>query len=288
MEFLPIMKYFGAHVRAAGGVFNAPLNAAAIGADTFALFTKNQRQWSAPPLKDEDIALFKANCTKHNFRLDMILPHDSYLINLGQPDPGKAKAAHAAFTEEMKRCQALGLHRLNFHPGSHLKLISMDECLRRIADGIKTALAETSGVDAVIENTAGQGSNAGFELEQIAQIIEFASADDRIKVCIDTCHSYAAGYDLKTPEKYTEFWRKFDRLIGFDRLGGIHLNDAKAPLGSKLDRHDSLGKGTLGWETFKQIAQDPQLDNIPIILETPEPELWAEEIRQLKQFANQQ
>ena len=279
------MKFFGAHVSAAGGVFNAPLNAAAIGADTFALFTKNQRQWSAPPLKEEDIAQFKTNCAIHKFRLDMILPHDSYLINLGQPDPGKAKAAHAAFTEEMKRCQALGLHRLNFHPGSHLKLISTDECLRRIADGIKSALAETSGVSAVIENTAGQGSNIGFELEQIARIIELASADDRIMVCIDTCHSYAAGYDLKTPEKYADFWRKFDKLIGLYRLGGIHLNDAKAELGSKLDRHASLGCGTLGWETFERIAGDPALDNIPIILETPDPELWAEEIAHLKKAA---
>ena len=281
------MKYFGAHVSAAGGVFNAPVNAAAIGADTFALFTKNQRQWSAPPLTSEDTEQFKANCEKYNFRMDMILPHDSYLINLGQPDPGKAKAAHAAFTEEMKRCQQLGLHRLNFHPGSHLKLISMDECLRRIADGIKSALAETEMVDAVIENTAGQGSNVGFELEQIAKIIEYASADDRIKVCIDTCHSYAAGYDLKTPETYYDFWKRFDNLIGLDRLGGIHLNDAKAPLGSKLDRHDSLGSGTLGWETFERIAGDPALDNVPIILETPNPELWAEEIQHLKQAAKQ-
>lgn len=281
------MKYFGAHVSAAGGVFNAPLNAAAIGADTFALFTKNQRQWSAPPLKEEDIIQFKANCQAHDFRLDMILPHDSYLINLGQPDPGKAKAAHAAFAEEMKRCQALGLHRLNFHPGSHLKLISVDECLRRIADGILSALAETDGVNAVIENTAGQGSNVGFALEDIARIIEFTSADDRVKVCIDTCHSYAAGYDLKTPETYHDFWKRFDSLIGFDRLGGIHLNDAKAPLGSKLDRHDSLGCGTLGWATFERIAADPNLDDVPIILETPQPELWAEEIKHLKTAAEQ-
>lgn len=281
------MKYFGAHVSASGGVFNAPLNAAAIGADTFALFTKNQRQWSAPPLKESDIAEFQANCRKYNFDLSMILPHDSYLINLGQPDDTKAAAAHAAFTEEMKRCQALGLHRLNFHPGSHLKLIDMESCLKRIAGGITRALQETSGVMAVIENTAGQGSNVGFELEQIARIIEYCNDNEMVKVCIDTCHSYAAGYDLKTPEKYAEFWNKFDKLIGFDRLGGIHLNDAKAPLGSKLDRHDSLGKGTLGWETFERIARDPNLDNIPIILETPNPDLWADEIKQLKKAALQ-
>ncbi len=281
------MKYFGAHVSASGGVFNAPLNAAAIGADTFALFTKNQRQWSAPPLKAEDIAAFKENCQKHNFRLDMILPHDSYLINLGQPDAAKAAAAHAAFTEEMKRCEVLGLQRLNFHPGSHLKLMELDDCLKRIAEGIEKALQATDNVMAVIENTAGQGSNVGFELEQIARIIEYCRGNELVKVCIDTCHSYAAGYDLKTPENYEKFWADFDRLIGFDRLGGIHLNDAKAQLGSKLDRHDSLGSGTLGWETFERIARDPRLDDVPIILETPKPELWAEEIQHLKNSAKE-
>lgn len=279
------MKYFGAHVSIAGGPANAPLNAAAIGADTFAMFTKNQRQWSAPPLTDADIAEFKHNCAEHNFALDMILPHDSYLINLGQADDQKVAAAREAFTREMQRCQALGLTRLNFHPGSHLKLISVDECLQRIAQGIMQALQATENVDAVIENTAGQGSNVGFELEQIARIIEFTHADKRVKVCIDTCHSYAAGYDLKTPEGYADFWEKFARLIGFDRLAGIHLNDAKAPLGSKLDRHAPLGQGTLGWEVFERIAQDKNLDNIPIILETPEPELWSEEIQKLKAAA---
>ncbi len=276
------MKYFGAHVSASGGVYNAPLNAASINADTFALFTKNQRQWSAPPLKEEDIKLFQTNCKEHNFDLNMILPHDSYLINLGQPDPAKAALAHKAFTEEMQRCEALGLHRLNFHPGSHLKLIEMDACLERIAQGIMQALSETSGVMAVIENTAGQGSNVGFELEQIAKIIDYCKGHELVKVCIDTCHSYAAGYDLKSPEGYADFWQKFDHLFGFERLGGIHLNDAKAPLGSKLDRHDVLGSGTLGWEVFERIAQDKNLDNVPIILETPDPDRWAEEISHLK------
>ncbi|MBE6368650.1 MAG: deoxyribonuclease IV [Lentisphaerae bacterium] len=279
------MKYFGAHVSASGGVYNAPLNAAAINADTFALFTKNQRQWSAPPLKEEDIALFKENCLKNNFDLAMILPHDSYLINLGQPDSTKAAAAHKAFAEEMKRCEALGLHRLNFHPGSHLKLMEMDECLKRIAEGIMSALSESCGVMAVIENTAGQGSNVGFELEQIARIIDYCHGSELVKVCVDTCHSFAAGYDLKSESGYAAFWQKFDSLIGFDRLGGIHLNDAKAPCGSKLDRHESLGAGTLGWEVFERIARDKNLDNIPIILETPDPDLWASEIAQLKKYA---
>ena len=278
------MKYIGAHVSASGGVYNAPINAAAIKANTFALFTKNQRQWSAPPLKDEDIELFKANCRKYDFRLDMILPHDSYLINLGQPDAGKAASAHAAFTEEMRRCQALGLARLNFHPGSHLKLIDMDACLQRIAEGIMKALSETEGVAAVIENTAGQGSNVGFELEQIARIIEYTHADSRVKVCIDTCHSFAAGYDLKSEAGYKEFWQKFESLFGYERLGGIHLNDAMKPLGSKVDRHAPLGDGELGWECFERIAADPNLEDVPIILETPEPDRWAEEIAHLKKY----
>lgn len=278
------MKYIGAHVSASGGVYNAPVNAAAIGANTFALFTKNQRQWSAPPLKNEDIEQFRANCEKYNFRLDMILPHDSYLINLGQPDAGKAASAHAAFTEEMRRCQALGLARLNFHPGSHLKLIDMDACLQRIAEGIMQALSETEGVAAVIENTAGQGSNVGFELEQIARIIEYTKCDSRVKVCIDTCHSFAAGYDLKSEAGYKEFWQKFEHLFGYDRLGGIHLNDAMKPLGSKVDRHAPLGDGEIGWECFERIAADPNLEDVPIILETPEPDRWAEEIAHLKKF----
>ena len=278
------MKYIGAHVSASGGVYNAPVNAAAIGANTFALFTKNQRQWSAPPLKNEDIEQFRANCEKYNFRLDMILPHDSYLINLGQPDAGKAASAHAAFTEEMRRCQTLGLARLNFHPGSHLKLIDMDACLQRIAEGIMQALSETEGVAAVIENTAGQGSNVGFELEQIAKIIEYTKSDSRVKVCIDTCHSFAAGYDLKSEAGYKEFWQKFEKLFGYDRLGGIHLNDAMKPLGSKVDRHAPLGDGEIGWECFERIAADPKLEDVPIILETPEPDRWAEEIAHLKKF----
>ena len=279
------MKYFGAHVSASGGVSNAPLNAAAINADTFALFTKNQRQWSAPPLAESEIESFKKNCAQHNFRLDMILPHDSYLINLGQPDDVKASAAHQAFTEEMKRCQALGVHRLNFHPGSHLKLMEMDACLKRIADGIMLALNNTENVFAVIENTAGQGSNVGFELEQIARIIEYTQYNERVKVCIDTCHSFAAGYDLKSPEGYAEFWQKFEKLFGFERLGGIHLNDAMKPLGSKVDRHAPLGEGELGWTVFERIARDPALDDIPRILETPKPELWADEIARLKAAA---
>ena len=281
------MKYIGAHVSISGGVENAPLNAAALGASAFAMFTKNQRQWSAPPYKEESVAAFREHCCKNGFTSEHILAHDSYLINLGQPDAGKAASAHGAFTEEMRRCQALGLARLNFHPGSHLKLIEKDACLQRIAEGIMKALNETEGVAAVIENTAGQGSNVGFELEQIARIIEYTKADSRVKVCIDTCHSFAAGYDLKSEAGYKKFWQKFESLFGYERLGGIHLNDAMKPLGSKVDRHAPLGDGELGWECFERISADPNLDDVPIILETPEPDRWAEEIAHLKKFTEQ-
>ena len=281
------MKYFGPHVSAQGGVSFAPQNAHDIGATAFALFTKNQRQWQAPPLKDSEIASFKANCQKFGYAPHQILAHDSYLINLGQPDPEKRKKSLDAFIDEMTRCQQLGLDRLNFHPGSHLKLIHMDACLQRIAEGIMKALNETEGVAAVIENTAGQGSNVGFELEQIARIIEYTKADSRVKVCIDTCHSFAAGYDLKSEAGYKEFWKKFESLFGYERLGGIHLNDAMKPLGSKVDRHAPLGDGQLGWESFERIAADPNLDEVPIILETPEPDRWAEEIAHLKKFTGQ-
>ena len=279
------MKYFGAHVSISGGVANAPLNAAMIGATAFAMFTKNQRQWRIAPLAPEEIAAFKANCQTHGFAAATILPHDSYLINLGQPDPDKHRNATEAFTDEMRRCEALGLVKLNFHPGSHLNQITPDDCLRRIAAGVRAALDATEKVHAVIENTAGQGSNVGFALEHLARLIELLGGDGRVGVCIDTCHSYAAGYDLGTAEGYEAFWARFGSLIGFDRLEGMHLNDAKAGRDSHLDRHESLGQGTLGWELFARIARDRRLDDIPLVLETPDETLWAAEIARLKELA---
>lgn len=282
------MKYFGAHVSAAGGVENAPVNAAAIGANGFALFTKNQKQWVSAPLSESNIEQFKKNCAELGFVPDSILPHDSYLINLGHPeDEGLAKS-RAAFLDEMQRCEQLGLNRLNFHPGSHLNKISVDECLARIAESINIALDKTEGVCAVIENTAGQGSNLGYRFEQIAQIIDQVDDKSRVGVCLDTCHSFAAGYDLRAGGSlfdaagYDAFFEEFDRVIGFKYLKGMHLNDAKKPLGSKVDRHDSLGFGEISKATFERIATDPRLDGIPLILETPNEELWREEIAFLR------
>ena len=281
------MKYFGAHVSASGGIERAVSNAIDIGATAFALFTKNQRQWIAPPLSDKQIAIFIEACTKAGYSAAQILPHDSYLINLGHPDEDGLAKSRESFLEEMQRCEQLHLDRLNFHPGSHLKRISEEGSLERIAESINIALERTSGVTAVLENTAGQGSNLGYKFEHLAYIIERVEDKSRVGVCLDTCHTFAAGYDLRTREACDATFAEFDHIIGFNYLRGIHLNDAMRPLGSRIDRHSPLGEGEIGWTCFEYIASDPRFDNIPIILETPDESRWAEEIATLKRFANQ-
>ena len=280
------MKYFGAHVSASGGVENAVKNAKDIGATAFALFTKNQRQWLAPALTEAQIATFKSAMIEAGYEAMQILPHDSYLINLGHPEEEGLQKSRESFFEEMQRCELLGLDRLNFHPGSHLKKISEEESLNRIAESINMALARTKGVTAVLENTAGQGSNLGFKFEHLAYIIERVEDKSRVGVCLDTCHSFAAGYDLRTKEACDATFAEFDRIVGFNYLRGMHLNDAMKPLGSRVDRHSPLGEGEIGWECFKYIAQDPRFDNIPLVLETPDEARWPEEIAKLKEFAN--
>lgn len=279
------MKYIGAHVSISGGVENAPVNARELGATAFALFTKNQRQWHAAPLTAESIAAFKTNCEKFGFDREMILPHDSYLINLGQPDPEKRKSSIAAFTDEMERCRQLGLVKLNFHPGSHLKLVSEEEDIRLIAESVREAIDSVPDVVAVFENTAGQGSNMGYRFEQIAAMLEQVDRPGRVGVCLDTCHTFAAGYDLVTPEGYEATFKRFDELIGFNCLAGMHLNDSKSKLGGKLDRHNSIGKGELGWETFRRLMTDPRFDGIPLVLETIDETLWKQEIAILQAFS---
>lgn len=280
------MKYFGAHVSASGGVENAIKNAKEIGATAFALFTKNQRQWLAPALTPEQIATFRNAMAEAGYEAKQILPHDSYLINLGHPEDEGLEKSRESFFEEMQRCELLGLDRLNFHPGSHLKKISEEESLERIAESINMALERTQGVTAVLENTAGQGSNLGFKFEHLAYIIDRVKDKSRVGVCLDTCHSFAAGYDLRTKEACDATFAEFDRIVGFNYLRGMHLNDAMKPLGSRVDRHAPLGDGEIGWECFKYIAQDSRFDNIPLVLETPDEARWAEEIAKLKEFAN--
>lgn len=272
------MKYIGAHVSASGGVENAPLNANAIGAKAFALFTRNQRQWKSSPLTKKSISLFKERCEEFGYEAKHILPHDSYLINLGHPDPDGLQKSRDAFLDEMQRCEQLGLDRLNFHPGSYLNELPVNDCLARIAESINRTLDQTAGVCAVIENTAGQGTNLGYTFEQIAAIIDRVEDKTRVGVCIDTAHTLAAGYDIKTEQGFTETFRHFDEVIGFSYLRGMHINDSKKDLATRVDRHDSIGKGVMGMTTFKMLMADPRFDDIPLILETPDESIWAEEI----------
>ena len=278
------MKYIGAHVSSSGGVENAPLNAKAIGAKAFALFTKNQRQWFSNPLTKASIKAFRENCEKLGYKPFQILPHDSYLINLGHPEKEQLEKSRASFLDEMQRCEQLGLDRLNFHPGSHLNAISEEECLSRIGDSINIALDKTKGVTAVIENTAGQGTNMGYKFEQLRFIIDKVEDKSRVGICIDTCHAFTSGYNIKSPEGYTETFNIFDKIIGFKYLKGMHINDSKKELATRVDRHDNIGKGFLGEDVFRMLMNDEHLDNMPLILETPEESLWEAEIKNLYSF----
>ncbi len=278
------MKYFGAHVSSSGGVYNAPLNAQKIGAKAFAFFTKNQRQWKAKPYDQKTIDKFKENLQKVGILPSQVLPHDSYLINLGHPEDEKREKSINAFIDEVQRCELLGLDKLNFHPGSHLKKISEEECLDRIADAMNKTLEVTSGVTLVIENTAGQGSNLGYKFEHLAYLIDKSIDKTRVGVCIDTCHLFVSGYDIRTKEEYDKTWEEFDRVIGFKYLKGMHINDSLTPFESKKDRHQSLGKGEIGLEPFKWIAQDKRMDDMPLILETIDESIWDQEIKMLYSF----
>jgi deoxyribonuclease-4 len=275
------MKYVGAHVSAAGGVENAPVNAHEIGAKAFAFFTKNQRQWVSSPLTRKSIEAFRENCEKYGYKPHQILPHDSYLINLGNPDPEGLGRSRYAFNDEMKRCEQLGLDRLNFHPGSHLDKITEEQSLDLIAESVNIALTKSNGVIAVIENTAGQGTNLGYRFGHLRHIIDRVEDKSRIGVCIDTCHAFTSGYDLSTAEGFVKVFDEFERIVGFNYLRGMHLNESKKAFGTRVDRHDSLHKGELGDEVFGLIMNDPRFDGMPLILETPDETLWAEEIRYL-------
>ncbi len=280
-------KFVGAHTSAAGGVFNAVTNAEAIGAKAFALFTKNQKRWDAKPLDTKTIEKFKENLQKSGILPKHVLPHDSYLINLGHPEDEKRLKSMEAFLDEVQRCELLGLNKLNFHPGSHLKQISEEECLDKISEAMNRTLDKTSGVALVLENTAGQGSNLGWRFEHLAYIIDKIEDKSRVGVCIDTCHMFTAGYDIRTREAYEKTWAEFESIVGFKYLMGMHINDSKPDLGSHVDRHDSLGKGKIGLDAFKFIMNDARMDDIPLILETIDESIWKEEIALLYSFENQ-
>ena len=279
-------KFVGAHVSASGGVFNAVANAQAIGAKAFALFTKNQRQWNAKPFDGETIDKFKKALQESGILPRHVLPHDSYLINIGHPEADKREKSMDAFLDEVQRCEQLGLDRLNFHPGSHLKKISEDECMSKISEAMNITLEKTKGVSLVLENTAGQGSNLGWKFEHLAQIIDKVEDKNRVGVCIDTCHMFSAGYDIRTKEAYEKTWSEFDKIIGFKYLMGMHINDSKAKFDSHVDRHHSLGKGEIGLDAFKFIMNDDRMNDIPLILETIDSTIWKDEIELLYSFEN--
>lgn len=277
-------KYIGAHVSASPGVSNSPAAALAIGAGAFALFTRNPSRWASKAISDKEASAFMTACADAGYMSDAILPHDSYLINLGAPDAEKLAKSREAFADEFARCEQLGLKMLNFHPGSHLNEMEPEECLDRIAESINIALENSSGVKAVIENTAGQGSNLGFAFSQIARIIESVNDKSRIGVCIDTCHAFAAGYDLVSEEGYRAMWNEFDSVIGPQYLSGMHINDSKKGLGSHVDRHAPIGEGMIGTDFFRRLIADRRTDGIPLILETPDEERWPAEIALLYSF----
>lgn len=275
------MRFIGPHVSAAGSPAAAIANALSVGATGFALFVKNQRQWVGKPLPEADATAFAAAMAAAPYTACQVLPHAGYLINLANPDPKKHAKSMASFLDELHRCEVLGLDRLNLHPGSHLNQLSPEAACDRVAESINRALTETQGVTVVIENTAGQGAYLGAKPSELGRILSGVEDKTRIGFCLDTAHTFAAGYDIRTPDGWNAFLDEVDAAVGLHRLRGLHLNDSKGALGSHLDRHESLGKGFLGWELFETIARDPRMDGIPLILETPDDTLWPEETRHL-------
>ena len=233
------------------------------------------------PLEDEEIELFQKNLAEVGISSEHILPHDSYLINLGHPDEEGINKSREAFLDEVKRCEQLGLKLLNFHPGSHLNRISIKECIDRISESINMTIERSQNVVMVIENTAGQGSNVGYEFSQLRDIIDGVEDKSRVGVCLDTCHLFASGYDIRTKEAYEKSMAEFGSIVGFEYLKGMHINDAKVKLGSKVDRHHSLGCGEIGIDAFRFIVNDFRIGEIPLILETIDDGIWDREIEML-------
>lgn len=276
---------FGAHVSSAGGISNSIVNASKIGANSFALFLKSPRKWVSPDISDSEAAKFAALCKEHGYdpKTD-ILPHGSYFINLANPDTEKEEKAYGGFLDDLRRCEKLNIGLYNFHPGSALDG-DHREALEKLAKNINRAIKETLGVKIVIENMAGHGNLIGSNLQDIRDVIDLIEDKSRVGVCIDTCHTFAAGYEILTEKTFNEFWLEFEKIIGWEYLSAIHLNDSKAPLGANRDLHQKLGLGFLGLETFRLISNFSKLENIPIILETPNednPSLYGKEIKLLE------
>lgn len=276
------MKFIGPHVSICGGIDKTVIKAHHLGANAFALFTKNKLAWYATPLKKEIIKKFKENCIKYKFGGKQIIAHNSYITNLGSPNNENLKKSRILFLEEIVRCYKLGVKMLNFHPGNHMNLITISKCLLNIADSINFALSRSKNVIAVIENTAGQGTSVGYCFEQIAELIEKIENKKRIGVCLDTCHAFSSGYDLRDKKSCDKIFRTFEKNIGLKYLKAMHLNDSKNKFHSYKDRHQNLGKGYMGSFPFNYIKNDIRFVNMPLILETPNNNLWIKEINWIK------
>ena len=274
----------GAHTSAAGGVHKAILHGADIGATTIQLFTANQRQWSSSSIPEEEVERWQQ--TLKDNPLKGVMSHDSYLINLGSPNPELLEKSRKAFALELKRCHQLGLAYLNFHPGTATDG-DVEGCLKRICKSLLSVadLASQGKTRLLVETTAGQGSVVGSSFEEIAAIIHPLADEMHVGVCIDTCHIFAAGYDIRTKEGWETTLHEFGRTVGLKHLFALHVNDSMKPLGSRRDRHASLGEGEIGIDSFKAMMQNPHLTLLPKYLETPNPDIWKDEIKALRNYA---
>ncbi|CDJ56158.1 endonuclease V, putative [Eimeria maxima] len=285
-------KFVGAHISAAGGVHNALISCFNVKGQAFALFLKCQRKWVSPPLALTAITGFKERCDQLELDKAMqVLPHGSYLINVANPDKTKQENAYKAFLDDLQRCETLGIKLYNIHPGSTVGDCSKEEGIRNIAAAVNRAHKDTKFVVVVLENMAGQKNVIGSKFEDLRDIIDLVEDKDRVGVCLDTCHLFAAGYDIRTAEKFEKVMEDFDSIVGYKFLKGMHLNDSKSELSSGLDRHELLGKGHLGLEPFRYIMRHPwRFKDMPLVLETPDPtegSIWKKEIKQMYSFLDE-
>jgi deoxyribonuclease-4 len=272
------VKLLGTHVSTAGGVATAPQRAGELGISALAMFVKNQRRWEAKPLSEEEAAAFRAGCQEHAIDPGNVLVHAGYLINLGSPDQEVLRKSRAGFLDELQRCAQLGLTLFNFHPGGHRGEMETEACLDQIGGWINLALDQVPDVIAVLESTAGQGYNLGHTFEELAALIDRVEDKTRVGVCLDTCHTFAAGYDVRSAAGYSATMEEFERVVGLGYLKGAHVNDSKAGLGSRVDRHHTLGDGQMGLEPFRLLMNDTRFDAMPLILETLEDSTWPEQV----------
>ena len=266
----------GAHMSIAGGVENAVLRGQSVGCEAIAMFTKNNNQWKAKALTKEDADKFNAALIETGIR--PVVAHTSYLINLASPDAALWKKSIASMEDELERCELLGIPYLVLHPGSHMGK-GVDWGVKRVAEAFNRMHAKLPnlGVMTLLEHTAGQGNHLGHLFEELAQMRELITEKKRIGVCVDSCHLFAAGYDLRKPDAYADVFKRFDNIVGIEQIKAWHLNDCKNDLGSRVDRHDHIGKGKLGKPAFKNIVNDPRWRDLPGLLETPKGEDMKED-----------